>query len=207
MAGEQADERAGEAMKGGLSGGEWWRVDGPWRVMGTPEPGSAEDGDGVYLAAPPAGPPVPPPPTEPPAARRPARGAPAPAGPEVPVPRASRSFFRRSTEAEPEQPAEAEESGTPAAWLIAPAAPGSLRPPTTADFPGWDSVVIEFPPDDTEPAEPRRLPEQRGEAGAQPADAEPDPATGQLPGQLVLPKGSLLAGRRPRRCCCWRRRC
>ncbi|MEY9948747.1 hypothetical protein [Kitasatospora sp. GAS1066B] len=213
MAGEQADERPGEAMKGGLSGGEWWRVDGPWRVLDSaPQPGEADarDGDDVYLADPPPEPPVvhrtrqaSPQQSGWPRGRRPA-----PSGPEVPVPGASRSFFRRSAErgspehgsaeAEPAQPAAAvEDGGTPAAWLIAPAAPGALRPPTSADFPGWDSVVIEFPPDDTEAAEPpgeqRPIPEQRGKGGEQPAEGELEPTAGQE----ALPKGSFLAGRRP----------
>ncbi|MGF1425243.1 hypothetical protein ACQRUO_01880, partial [Kitasatospora sp. LaBMicrA B282] len=102
----------------------------------------------------------------------------------------------------PERPAEAEpadgvpadgvpaDAGSPAAWLIAPASPGPMRPPTAADFPGWDSVVIDFPPDDTESAAERAVPEPR--AAVEAAEAEPDQAAG-----AAQPKRSLLAGRRP----------
>jgi hypothetical protein len=58
MAGERSDGRPqqrdgqppAEAMTGGLSGGEWWRVEGPWRVLGSAQ-GVAEpldEDDGVY---------------------------------------------------------------------------------------------------------------------------------------------------------------
>ncbi|MCX4747337.1 hypothetical protein OG455_17720 [Kitasatospora sp. NBC_01287] len=214
MAGGQADERPGEALTGGLSGGEWWRVDGPWRVLGTAPESAGVAEDGVYVTPPPAGPTaVPAPPTEPPVVRRPAQGGATPAGPEVPVPPARRPVFRKgapSAQAGPGEPpgAAVEDGGTPAAWLIAPAAPGPLRAPTAADFPGWDSVVIEFPPDDTAAAEPpaeeRVIPGQRGRAEPQPADGEADPAAGQRAGQgagraagQAGAKGSFLAGRRP----------
>ncbi|GAB2750574.1 hypothetical protein GCM10010442_81250 [Kitasatospora kifunensis] len=239
----EADER----LTGGLSGGEWWRVDGPWRVLGgapdsgaAPQPGTATQAgmasraeaaprfgaaprsgageDGVYLS----GPVVPPRPTEPPARPRPAQ-APAAAdlGPEVPVRRASHSIFRKRTPAAevPREPAAAPvgaatpveaaapveaapvEDTAPAAWLIAPATPGSGRPPTAADFPGWDSVMIEFPPDDTvvaePPAEERPIPGQRGKgAAAEPAVAEPT-TDGEVTEGQALPRPSLLAGRRP----------
>ncbi|MGF1430884.1 hypothetical protein ACQRUO_30855, partial [Kitasatospora sp. LaBMicrA B282] len=86
MAGGQAGERPGEGLTGGLSGGEWWRVEGPWRVLGA-VPESAGDEDGVYLS----GPAVPPRPTEP------------AAGPEVPVQRPARAVPSPA----PERPAEA----------------------------------------------------------------------------------------------------
>ncbi|MFF7632278.1 hypothetical protein ACFZB9_03890 [Kitasatospora sp. NPDC008050] len=241
-----AGGEAGERLTGGLSGGEWWRVDGPWRVLGavpgagapsaagpasgsapgsapgsTPAQAAAEAGaqDGVYLS----GPAVPPRPSAPPAgqsaAGRSAAGHPS-AAPEAPARRASHSIFRKRTPAAggrrqepaaeiPRQASAAPEDGTPAAWLIAPATPTAGPPPGAADFPGWDSVMIEFPPDDTvtvePPAEEVPVPEQRGKGrkagrrgrggevgkGAEAEQEQEIEAAGELPA------GSVLAGRRP----------
>ncbi|GAA1237972.1 hypothetical protein GCM10009665_30090 [Kitasatospora nipponensis] len=153
---------SGAGLTGGLSGGEWWRVDGPWRVLGTPpggQPPDREPGeDGVYLAEPAVHRSVPPPPLA-----RPGRG-PAPgaaAGPEVPRQSGARSIFRKrpapAPGSGPDRPVEP--AAAAAAWLIAPASPvldedGPVRPPTLADFPGWSEVSISYPPDDTLPPEP-----------------------------------------------------
>ncbi|WP_329582643.1 hypothetical protein OG500_21780 [Kitasatospora sp. NBC_01250] len=227
-----ADGEVGERLTGGLSGGEWWRVDGPWRVLGAvpgagaaAEPGStagrgagqqaAEAGveDGVYLS----GSAVPPRPTAPPTAAVPTASP--SAGPGIPARRAPHSIFRKRTPAAaarrepaaeiPRQASVAPEEGAPAAWLIAPASPGAGRPPAAADFPGWDAVTIEFPPDDTESAEPPAeeapVPEQPpgkgGKAGrrgrpGKGAAVEPEPEQG-IEAAGELPAASVLAGRRP----------
>ncbi|MDH6112278.1 hypothetical protein P3T36_003690 [Kitasatospora sp. MAP12-15] len=201
MAGGQSDgqpEGRPDGLTGGLSGGEWWRVDGPWRVFGDAVPPQeapveAPDDDGVYVAdAPPvAGSALP---RSGPTLAKPL----APPGPEIPRERSRSIFHKRPVPAPPGLPPTPEEA--PAAWLIAPASPGPVLPPTVADFPGWDAVHIEFPPDDTEPPEPpapveelappvpadtrsRWIPRQRrSRAAAEPA--------------AQLPRG-LLAGRRP----------
>ncbi|WP_051969946.1 hypothetical protein [Kitasatospora azatica] len=46
----QPPERPAEALTGGLSGGEWWRVEGPWRVFGAARPEPEEES--VYAPAP-----------------------------------------------------------------------------------------------------------------------------------------------------------
>ncbi|MFI9275087.1 hypothetical protein ACIGXM_30895 [Kitasatospora sp. NPDC052896] len=195
MAGGQSDGRPEErsgGLTGGLSGGEWWRADGA----------ADPEGDGVYVAEPEPEPAVhrsvpSPGPAGPPAPEVPAPGPRAPVGAGAGSDRQP-SFFRRRRPVE-EPPAESKSpAGPPAAWPIAPAAPGPVRPPTVADFPGWDEVTIEFPPDDTVPAEPespagtvpapRRSPED-GDDVAEPAG----PAAPAGPGLTR----SLLAGRRP----------
>ncbi len=180
-------------LSGGLSGGEWWRVDGPWRVFGTAsggDGGPGGDGDSVYGDGGPAG--------ERAVHRSEAPSARRATGPETSAPSRGRSILRkRPAGPGPEVPApstpEAAGGQPTAAWLIAPASPGPARPPTVADFPGWDSVVIDFPPDDTliaEPPQERLIPEQR-------QTEEADPA-GEGEGAVeFLPTRSLLAGRRP----------
>lgn len=210
MAGGQSDgqpQGQPEGLTGGLSGGEWWRVDGPWRVLGEAAPQAegadeAADGDGVYVAepAPPAAPALPR--TGPTLAKQ-APQAPAgerPAGPEVPLPR-PRSIFHKRPAPGPAPTPEEEAEEAPAAWLIAPASPGPVLTPTSGDFPGWDAVHIEFPPDDT------LLP-----APAEPVEAAPPPAPPQTrsrrfpfgrrtpapePVPQVAPARGLLSGRRP----------
>ncbi|MFE0459015.1 hypothetical protein ACFW1A_07090 [Kitasatospora sp. NPDC058965] len=160
MASERSDGPEQGGLSGGLSGGEWWRVDGPWRVMGraTGSADEADDGvdDGVYAAG----------------------------GPQVPAPSAP-------VDAPPPAAAAAPAQETTPAWLIAPATPGSGRMPTLDDFPGWSEVRIEFPPDDTVPAEEaaKPVPEQRaGEVAVVEEEPAAEPAAGGR---------GLLAGRRP----------
>lgn len=192
---ERSGERSGEesagqagALTGGLSGGEWWRVDGPWRVLGSPgsQRGARASDDGVYVDEPAPEVPVP-------SAPRHTLRSPQPSPPPTP-PRGRPLLRKRRTPEPPAAPTPA-----PAAWLIAPAAPvpsGPVQPPTVADFPGWDSVVIEFPPDDSESADQadarlipdqRRLAEEADPAGAEEAD---------LGAGFAAPRG-FLTGRRP----------
>lgn len=237
-----ADGEVGERLTGGLSGGEWWRVDGPWRVLGAvpgagaaAEPGStagrgagqqaAEAGveDGVYLS----GSAVPPRPTAPPTAAVPTASP--SAGPGIPARRAPHSIFRKRTPAAaarrepaaeiPRQASVAPEEGAPAAWLIAPASPGAGRPPAAADFPGWDAVTIEFPPDDTESAEPPAeeapVPEQppgKGARRAGAADRARVPRWNRSRSRgsrrrASCPRPRSWPAGAPRRCCCSPPRC
>ncbi|MER5865773.1 hypothetical protein [Kitasatospora sp. NPDC002040] len=133
-----------------MADGEWWRVDGPWRVLGRKPEGAAVEG----------------------AAAEPVESVYAP---EVPV-------------TQPETPPEG-------AWLIARAAPSG--PLTAADFPGWDSIVFEFPVAEPEPAV-LELPEQRTD---EPEAVEQVPAgpgrtflTGRRPSALVLLAVAVLLG-------------
>ncbi|MGW4651269.1 hypothetical protein [Kitasatospora sp. NPDC004289] len=159
---------------------EWWRVDGPWRVLGgqrSGEPAGAAAGaagpdgvsDSVYApevpapAAPVTPPAVPPRPSEPPAPSA------SPASPEPSVPSVP-----------PGQ----------SAFLIARAERGG-PPLSAADFPGWDSVVFDFP-DERAAAPAPVVPEQR--------TAEPEPsaaADADGAGASPAPRRSFLTGRRP----------
>ncbi|MDH6133915.1 hypothetical protein P3T37_003314 [Kitasatospora sp. MAA4] len=233
---EDRSQGHADGYTGGLSGGEWWRVDGPWRVIGaaTPpeeasdeasdEPQGGDGGDGVYVVDPAefAAPgPVRPGPVRPgpslakpvPPSRstesRSVAGPAQPAGPpapEVPV-QQSRSIFRkRSVAAPPVLPPMPEQ---PPAWLIAPVSPGPVLPrATAADYPGWDSVQIAFPPDDTEPAEAAEPPEEV--AAVEPPAARsrwipvqrrpgiaPVTAAADVVDAQPLPSRGFLAGRRP----------
>ncbi|GAA1980751.1 hypothetical protein [Kitasatospora viridis] len=60
--------------------------------------------------------------------------------------------------------------------------------PTAADFAGWDSVVIEFPPDDAEPAPAKPIPDQRA--------GEPEPEAAEEAGP-EQPGRRFMDGRRP----------
>ncbi|MGK4582490.1 hypothetical protein [Kitasatospora sp. HPMI-4] len=51
-----------DGREGGRAGGEWWRVDGPWRVLGQSDPqrgGSAPESESVYAPEVPEQPPAP----------------------------------------------------------------------------------------------------------------------------------------------------
>ncbi|MFI6447943.1 hypothetical protein [Kitasatospora sp. NPDC050543] len=135
-----------------MADGEWWRVAGPWRVVGQgageEREGPAEPGEDESVYA--------------------SQGPEEPAGPAAPV---------------PPKPARA--------LLVAPAAAGGL--PTAADFPGWDSVSLDF--SDIEQPPPPVVPEQRA-----PVALEPEPAPGPAPKPVAAvraPRRGLLTGRRP----------
>ncbi|GAA0684726.1 hypothetical protein GCM10010193_43270 [Kitasatospora atroaurantiaca] len=104
-----------------MAGGEWWRVDGPWRVLGR---SGREEGEAESVYA-----------------------------PEVPV--------APPVQKEPD-------AGVPGI--------------SAKDFPGWDSVVFDFP-------EAAPIPEQRVEEET--AQAEAETVAG------VQPRVAFLAGRRP----------
>ncbi|WP_051966761.1 hypothetical protein [Kitasatospora mediocidica] len=202
---DRAQGQADDGYTGGLSGGEWWRVDGPWRVIGAaasggpdadpeagPGPAGAADGDGVYVA------------NQPEPTPRPAVAG--PPVPEVPVPQSRSIFRKRSVPAPPVLPPMPEQ---PPAWLIAPLSPGPVLPNVTAgDYPGWDSVQIAFPPDDTETT-PSAEPEEEPAAVEPPAtrsrwiplQRSPGSAPVSGPAEVVdaqaLPSRRFLSGRRP----------
>ncbi|MDH6126253.1 hypothetical protein [Kitasatospora sp. GP82] len=169
-----------DGHEGGRAGGEWWRVDGPWRVLG--QQGAEQQGaeaESVYAPEVPMASPTPP--------------APPPAVPSVPLEKPGAAAGARS-----------EAEAMDGAWLTAKAAPG--RGVSAADFPGWDSVVLDFGAAD--PAAGPRIPDQRKESaeeeqpgieGALASDGQPPRSVGLLSGRrpsllLLVAAIVLLAG-------------
>ncbi|MFB7665124.1 hypothetical protein ACFC1R_14385 [Kitasatospora sp. NPDC056138] len=162
-----------DGHEGGRAGGEWWRVDGPRRVLGQSDPehrGAEAEGESVYAAEVPA-------------------QASAPSA--VPLAKPAAPSAKPAAPADVRSEAESMARGGPAAHGFGVSA---------ADFPGWDSVTFDFG-SATPPAAPS-VPDQRKESadGAQPtADAPPAPegaaegGTGDRPPRAA----AFLAGRRP----------
>ncbi|WP_052682363.1 hypothetical protein [Saccharothrix sp. ST-888] len=167
-----------DGHEGGRAGGEWWRVDGPWRVLrqpGSERRGAAADGESVYASE------VPEVPVE----------APSPGPSAVPLVKPAGPSAKPAAPADVRSEAESMARGRPFAHGFGVSA---------ADFPGWDSVTFDFG-SAAPPAAPS-VPDQRKESadGAQPtADAPPAPegAADGPPGGQPPRAAGFLAGRRP----------